>query len=92
MPDTADFLRLLLATGVVAMAIMAISFLSTRQLPLVETLAWLLLLVILPLLGPFLVILLRPGQPRPRSALRMHPVPQAVVFLADRWLQKLRLR
>ena len=96
MPDTADFLRFFMATSTVSMALLAVFFLRTRQLSSWAYLSCSLLIVLLPLLGPFLVILLHPGRSRIRRGSqawqRLRPVPEAMFYLAGRWLQKLRLR
>jgi hypothetical protein len=60
-PET---MRLLLAISLIGMALLAILYLSRRNLSPAEYLAWGLLIVLLPFLGPFLVVLLRPGVPR----------------------------
>jgi len=62
MSPTAEALRLLLVLGALAMALLAAFYLRRRKLSLSEYIAWGLLLVLLPFLGPFLVILLRPGR------------------------------
>lgn len=58
----ADALRLLLVLCALGMALLAAFYLRRRKLSLSEYIAWGLLLVLLPFLGPFLVILLRPGR------------------------------
>ncbi len=58
----ADILRLLLLLGALGMALLAALYLRRRSMSLSEYIAWGLLLVFLPYLGPFLVILLRPGR------------------------------
>ena len=63
-----DIMRLLLLLCVVGMAIMAGLFLRERRLSLAAYLGWGLVATLLPLLGPFLVILVRPGNHYSRSA------------------------
>ena len=58
-PDVLRFLLLLCAVG---MALLAAFSLRRRNLSLSEYVAWGALLVFLPFIGPFLVILLRPGR------------------------------
>jgi hypothetical protein len=58
-----DMIRFLLAACLVGMALLALFFLRRRELTTTEIIAWGLLVVLLPLLGPFLVIVLRPGSP-----------------------------
>jgi len=58
-----DILRFLLAVCLVGMALLAFLYLRRRHLTTAESLAWGLLIVFVPLLGPFMVIVLRPGRP-----------------------------
>jgi hypothetical protein len=51
-----------------AMALLAIFYLRRRELSTTAYLAWGLLAILLPLLGPFLVIAIRPGKLRSSSA------------------------
>jgi hypothetical protein len=60
----ADGIRLFLLLGVFAMAALAMFYLRRRNLDFISYLAWGLLAVLLPILGPFLVITLRPGSSR----------------------------
>lgn len=64
MPISADVMRVSLYLSLAAMALLAIFYLRGRRLSLAAYCLWGLLAVLLPALGPFLVILLRPGQPR----------------------------
>ncbi len=59
-----DALRGLLAACLFGMALLAALFLRTRHLSTTAYIAWGLLALLLPAIGPFLVIALRPGQPR----------------------------
>ncbi len=63
MLPTPDVIRLLLAIGLLSMAILAIVYLRRRELTITEYIGWGLLIVLLPLLGPFLVIFSQPGKP-----------------------------
>ena len=54
---------LLLFLSALGMALIAAFYLRRRSLSLPQYLAWGMLLVFMPFLGPFLVILLRPGRP-----------------------------
>jgi hypothetical protein len=63
MLPTPDVIRLLLAIGLLSMAILAIVYLRRRELTIKEYIGWGLLIVLLPLLGPFLVIFSQPGKP-----------------------------
>jgi len=58
-----DVIRALLVLGVLGMAVLAALYLRNRELTIAEYIGWGLLIVLLPLLGPFLVILSRPGRP-----------------------------
>lgn len=58
----AETLRLLLAGFLVAMYILAILYLRRRNLTLGEYAFWELLALFVPALGPFMVILARPGK------------------------------
>lgn len=57
-----DVMRALLAIGVLCMAILALLYLRRRELTVTEYIGWGLLIVLLPLLGPFLVITYQPGR------------------------------
>ena len=61
LPITPDTIRVLLLTLVIVEAILAALYLRTRSLSIPEYLGWGLLIVFVPLLGPFLVIASRPG-------------------------------
>jgi hypothetical protein len=58
-----DVIRLLLVVGALCMAILAVLYLRRRELTITEYIGWGLLIVLLPLLGPFLVIFYQPGKP-----------------------------
>ena len=60
-------LRGLLIATLVTMAVLAILYLRRRQLSTLSYLAWGLLALMVPGLGPFLVILARPGSRQPLS-------------------------
>lgn len=57
-------MRLLLFLCMLSMALLAAFFLRGRSLSLLEILSWGALIVLVPLIGPFLVILLQPGSRR----------------------------
>lgn len=59
----AERLRLLLAVFLVAMYVLAILYLRRRNLSLGAYMLWGLFALLVPALGPFLVILSRPGGP-----------------------------
>jgi hypothetical protein len=56
-----DLMRFFLVFCLVGMAVLAALYLRGRTLSLFEYLSWGLLLLV-PLLGPFLVILMQPGE------------------------------
>jgi hypothetical protein len=64
---TAGTLRVMLAVFLVAMFVLAMLYLSRRPLTPVQMAAWGLFALLVPALGPFLVILARPGKSRPRA-------------------------
>jgi hypothetical protein len=79
MPVTPVLMRLLILLCALGMVLMAAFYLRGRRLPLAGYLGWGLLALLLPFLGPFLVILSQPGvplnhRPRRRSACRLNPV------------------
>ncbi|GEM_PF-591158 len=83
---SASTVRFLLLLGLFGMALLAAFYLRRRELTLVEYIAWGMLAVCLPLVGPFLVILNHPGRLRaeyklPAHAQRLSPAAQ---FLAER--------
>lgn len=57
-----DAMRAILVIGVLCMAILAILYLRRRELTITEYFGWGLLIVLLPLLGPFFVIFYQPGR------------------------------
>jgi hypothetical protein len=59
---TSEVMRALLVICVLGMALLAALYLRKRQLTVGEYIGWGLLAVMLPLLGPFLVILYKPGK------------------------------
>ena len=58
---TPDAMRVLLVLCILSLAVLAAFYLCQRDLSLSEYLGWGLIVVMLPLVGPFLVIFLRPG-------------------------------
>lgn len=62
MPLTADTMRAMLFICLLGMAILAALFLRRRNLSFQEYLGWGLLIILVPLLGPFLVLLAAPGK------------------------------
>ncbi len=59
---SAEIMRLLLLMCVLGMTFLAVFYLRRRELSLSEYIGWGLLVVLLPLLGPFLTILYQPGK------------------------------
>lgn len=70
---TPEIMRLLLAISLIGIALLAILYLRRRSLSPMEYFAWGLLIVLLPFLGPFLVILLHPGSPRQPTQSKTRP-------------------
>jgi hypothetical protein len=66
----AETVRLLLAGCLVAMYVLAMFSLRCRSLILGQVTAWGLFALFIPALGPFLVILTRPGDPPRRIRAR----------------------
>ena len=62
---SAEILHVLLAGFVIVMFVLAMHFLSRRSLTRAQIAAWGLFALFIPVLGPFPVILARPGAPRP---------------------------
>ena len=62
--STPDIIQILLLLDIVGLGLLAMFYLSRRALGWTEYLAWGVFAVLLPVLGPFLVIALRPGLPR----------------------------
>jgi hypothetical protein len=58
-----EILNVFLFLCIIGMAILAAFYLGRRELSPLEYLAWGALILFVPLLGPFLVILLHPGRP-----------------------------
>ena len=63
--DTAGVIRVVMMIDMVAMALFALFYLRQRQMSWISMLGWSLLAIFLPVLGPFLVIVNRPGQWNP---------------------------
>ena len=63
MPLPAEVMRSALILCLAGMALIGILYLRTRSMPTNETLKWGLLVLLLPLLGPFLTIVSQPGAP-----------------------------
>lgn len=63
-----DVMRALLWLCLIGMALLAAFYLRQRSLSIYGYLGYSLLILLVPLLGPFLVILSRPGAARPSPA------------------------
>ncbi len=57
----AEFLRMLLVVVMLGMSLLALVYLQGRRLSLWQQVGWGLLIFLLPMIGPFLAILLKPG-------------------------------
>jgi hypothetical protein len=62
MPVTPDLMYGSLLFSLVGMAALAFFYLRRRRVPLWSLFVWSLLIFLVPFLGPFLVILARPGK------------------------------
>ncbi len=58
-----EVMRAILLAAILGMALLAAFYLRRREMALSEYLFWGLVIILLPMLGPFLVILARPGKP-----------------------------
>ncbi len=65
--NAADVMRALLLLNIVGSALLAIFYLRRRPISSLAFLGWGLLAVLVPVIGPFLVIAARPGAPRSSS-------------------------
>lgn len=68
MSITPDVMRTLLALCILGMALLSALYLRQRDLSLSEYISWGLVILFVPLLGPFLVILSRPGSQLKRGS------------------------
>ena len=59
-------IKVLLVLNILSMGLLAVFYLRRRRLSFMAYSMWGLLAIALPVLGPFLVIALRPGTPRGR--------------------------
>ena len=73
-----DLLRALLLLDILGMALLAIFYLRHRPLSWLAFLGWGLLAVLVPILGPFLVIAARPGSARHSAARRRNRLARPV--------------
>ncbi len=60
--NTADVLRYMLFATILILAVLALVYLRRRQMDWQTALAWVLLALLVPVLGPILVIRMRPGK------------------------------
>jgi hypothetical protein len=64
MPVSPQLMRLLLIICLLGMALLAVLSLRQRKMPAAAYIGWGLLAILLPLIGPFVVLLVRPGESR----------------------------
>ena len=64
MPISPQLMRLLLVTCLLGMAILATLSLRRRKMPVSAYIGWGLIAILLPLVGPFIILLVRPGEGR----------------------------
>jgi len=67
---TAEILRTILLIFLFAMLALGLDFLRRRRMPFNEFALWGLFALLVPALGPFLVIVIQPGKPARRKARR----------------------
>ncbi|MCU0485150.1 MAG: hypothetical protein MUC85_03470 [Anaerolineales bacterium] len=67
---SADLMRLFLLLTILGMAVLAAFRLRHRQLTLDEYLSWGLVAILIPLIGPYLVISIMPGCPTASDSIR----------------------
>ena len=63
MPLTVDAMRTMLLLGLLGMLLLAVLFLRRRRMSHAAYLGWGILTVLFPILGPFIVIYVKPGVP-----------------------------
>ena len=63
---TPDLMRWMLLVGMLSMVILAAFYLRQRKLSTLAYTAWGLIAILVPIIGPFLVIWLQPGDRRKR--------------------------
>ncbi len=78
MPVSPETMRLLLVASLLGMVLIAVLSLRRRELTAEEYFWWGLLIVLLPFLGPFLAILLKPGVPRRSHPSRVKPKSESI--------------
>jgi hypothetical protein len=77
-----EALLALLLICMIGEVILAALYLRARSLSISQTVVWVLVILLVPLLGPFLAIALRPGQP-------LRPSPSGRAALQGRpWLRR----
>lgn len=64
MPISPQMMRILIGLCLLGMALLAVLSLRKREMPTAAYILWGLLAVFLPLIGPFLVLFIRPGVSR----------------------------
>ncbi len=64
---TAEILRVMLVVCLVAMYVLAMLYLRRRTMSALQFIAWGALALFIPGLGPFLLLLTRPGEPPERA-------------------------
>jgi hypothetical protein len=74
--ETAGVIRVVLLVDILAMALLALFYLRQRRMSIVAFCCWGMVAILLPVLGPFLVIVNRPGEwhpdPFPSTRLRQN--------------------
>lgn len=66
---TTEVLRIVMIVLASAMTVLALHYLRGRGLPRFQAMAWALLALLVPVVGPFLVVVLRPRAAYPEKVL-----------------------
>lgn len=90
LPLSPTVMRALLVLCLLGMEVQAAMFISRRRMTFWQYAGWGMLAVVLPVLGPFLVILLKPGRPfikygRSHRLFRQSRLAKVFLALSRRW-------
>jgi hypothetical protein len=67
---TADVIRTMLIVDMVTLALLALVYLRQRRMSIIEYFCWGLLVIVVPVIGPFIAIANRPGEWDPSFSVR----------------------
>ena len=93
LPLSPAIVRALLVLCLLGMEVLSAAFLCQRRMTFWQYVRWGMLAVLLPVLGPFLVILLRPGRPaikygRSSRRFRQNKLTRLFISFSNRLLKK----